>query len=532
MGHGMRTLIAATLLLAFAFLASFSSAWADPPLRFDIKGFQVEGARLIAKERITALLAPYTGREKDFGTVQGAVEALRKAYHDMGFQTVQVVLPEQEVADGIVRITVVETPLERITVRGNRFFDSENVLRSLPDLREGQVPNTVAVSRDLKLSNENPAKRTTLQYQTGERTGEIDAVVEVADEKPWEAGITWDNTGDKQSGTARAGAFFHHANLFNRDQVLTLQYTTSPEYPKDVNIYGLGYTVPFYSLDSSFDFIAAYSDVNSGAVALGSSSLQVSGKGTVLGVRYNQNLPKWGSYEHKLILGLDYRAYQNGVDFEGVPMGNDVTVHPLSLAYAGVATFRKASAGFYFSIARNLSGGWDARDTQEDFTATRDGAPEGYTIYRYGANLTYFFDNDWRIRALVNGQYSADALVPGEQYGIGGLYSVRGFYTRQFADDKGYSATAEVHTPNLGRFIGLAKGDCRLLVFYDAGHVARNDAMPGEVSSETIASTGLGLRFTYGRHLTLSTDWGVVVTPGGSNSHGSSLVQFAASLTF
>ncbi len=481
---------------------------------FDINGYKVEGNTLLSPDKIDSIVAPFTGKGKDFGTVQEALEALEQEYHDRGYTTVQVLLPEQELQNGIILLNVVETRLGRVRINGNRFFDELNIRRSLPGLREGQPPNINDISRSLKLANENPAKKVNLQLQSSDKDNEVDANLQVTDEKPWKASLTFDNTGDANTGRFRIGALFQDANIFNRDHLLTLQYITSSSQPDHVSIYGMGYRIPLYSMGASIDFIGAYSNVDSGTLSVASNNLQVSGKGTTLGLHYNQNLKRIGDYEHKLTLGLDYRAYINNVTFGSIQLGNNVTVHPLSLTYGGTWTLERTNAGFYLGYSRGLPslGGGD-RDTTAFFDKVRAGAPVEYNIFRAGANFLYTFGSDWQARALVNGQYTDDMLVPGEQFGIGGATSVRGFDERFIADDRGIAGSVELYTPDLSRLAGIRTVQCRALVFYDMGYISQINPLPGEVASATISGVGPGVRITDGKHFSVSTDYGFIVQP-------------------
>jgi hemolysin activation/secretion protein len=491
----------------------------DEVPRFDIKSYRVEGNTLISATGLESILSPFTGKGRDFGTVQEALDALEQAYRDHGFSMVAVSLPEQELESGVVLLKVNENRLGKINIEGNRYFDLANIRRSLPALNQGEAPNLNAVSRSLKIANENPAKKISMQLLNSDNENEIDANITVKDESPWKIGFTADNTGEKQTGTLRTGALLQHANVFNRDHLLTLQYITSPEKVDHVSIYSLGYRVPLYSLGSSIDLIGAYSNVDSGTISAANSSMDVSGKGSILGVRYNQNLIRIGNYEHKLILGLDYRAYENNVDFLGNQLGNNVTVHPVSLTYAGTLTMdNKVTAGFSLMGIQNLAGRWDGRDDRENFESARTGAPRGYNIFRYGANLSYVLGADWQARMLVNGQYANDPLVPGEQYGIGGANTVRGFSEREFSNDQGYSGNVEIYTPDLSRLFGVTAFQSRLLMFYDRGYVSRKDPMPGDTVSTQIAGMGSGLRITDGKRFSLSIDCGFVVDPPDENT--------------
>ena len=526
-------LIGIFLLIASVSFAADDSRDAIP--RFDIKSYQVDGNTLIAADKLEAILSPFTGIGKDFGTVQEAIEALEKAYRNRGFTMVAVMLPEQELEKGVVRLKVIENRIGNINIEGNRFFNRENILSSLPGLRQGETPNINAVSRSIKLANENPAKKIELQLKNSDnKENEIDANLTVKDEKPWKAGITADNTGDKQTGRSRMGLLLQHANVFNLDHLLTLQYITSPENLKDVNIYSIGYHAPFYSLGSSIDLIGAHSNVNSGTINVSSdANMNVSGKGTILGLHYNQNLTRIGIYEHKVTLGLDYRAYENDVEFIGFQLGNNVTVHPLSLTYAGTVTFEKVNAGFYLMGIQNLAGSWDGRDEAENFENARTGARRSYNMLRYGLNLVYAPGGDWQARAVFNGQYTNDPLVPGEQYGIGGASSVRGFREREFSNDQGYSGSFEIYSPDLCKLFNVSAFQSRILVFYDRGYVSRKDPLPGETVSTEIAGIGPGLRITDGKRFSLSADCGFVVDPPDENTkRWSNVWHLSASLLF
>lgn len=517
---GMHTrLITVVIFLFFAFNSFAADDGRGVTPRFEIKNYQVEGNTVIAGDELKSILAPFAGKEKDFGTVQEAHETLEKAYRSRGFYMVVVTLPEQEINTGVVRLKVTENRIGKINIEGNRFFDQKNIRDSLPELRQGETPNLDAVSLSLKLANENPAKKVNLQLLKSDKEREVDAKIEVKDERPWKIGISADNTGDQQTGTARLGILLRHANVFNRDHLLTLQYITAPEKIDKVGIYSIGYRVPFYSLGSSIDLIGAYSNVDSGTISAASYDMNVSGKGSILGIRYNQNLTRIGSYEHNLILGLDYRSYDNDIYLQGIQLGNDVTVHPLSLTYAGtLTTDARVTVCFYLTNVQNLPGIWDNRDTSSDFENARAGARRDYNIFRYGANLSYVTGGDWKVRALVNGQYTNDPLVPGEQFGLGGANSVRGFREREIANDRGYSASAEIYTPDLSKLFGIKAVQSRALVFYDTGYVSRLSPLPGETASTEIASVGPGLRITDGKRFSVAADYGLVVNPPDQNT--------------
>jgi hemolysin activation/secretion protein len=499
---------------------------ASPISRFEITRFEVQGNTLLPAALVDSLLAPYAGPDRDFGSVQKALETLEAAYREKGYSIVRVVLPEQELNRGVVHLRVIETKIGKINVEGNKFFDEANIRRSVPGLKEGETPNLNQVAASLKDANENPAKKTTLKLQTGDQDDQVNADLQVIDEKPWNAGISVDNTGVGNTGRNHITALYQNNNIGGIDHVLSMQYTTSLSDPSNVTVLGAGYHVPLYALADSFDFYGSYSNVNSGTVSAGVFNLAVSGKGTVLGARYNHNFARSGDYDSKLIFGLDYKAFQNDVSEAGLPIGNDVTVHPLSITYTGNWSNNSSTVNYYASGLHNIPGGDNG--VGEDFSMARVHASPNYEILRYGASYSYAFPKDWQLRLVLNGQVTDDALVQGEQFGIGGANSVRGFDEREIADDQGRSTSAELYTPNLCNGGAL----CRLLGFYDTGYVTHNDALPGELMRQSIGSIGVGLRLSVDRYFVLQTDFAHVVDGTDATPKGSNRVHFRAVLTY
>ncbi|MGW8270229.1 MAG: POTRA domain-containing protein, partial [Burkholderiales bacterium] len=92
--------------LFLAFHLGLASAQDSP--RFDIRSYVVEGNTLISQPEVEALLKPYTGTQRDFGDIQRALEALQRSYRDRGYSAVRVLIPEQDIRAGQVRLRVIE----------------------------------------------------------------------------------------------------------------------------------------------------------------------------------------------------------------------------------------------------------------------------------------------------------------------------------------------------------------------------------------------------------------------------------------
>ena len=524
---GVLALVCSGLLCGIA-PAAFGQTAPSPAPKFDISRFALTGNTLLPNEEVERIVAPFAGPQKDFGDIQHALEALERAYRDRGYGVVQVILPEQDITQGVVQFRVVQGRIAKVAIEGNKHFDNANVRRSLPTVKEGETPNSKAIARNLQLLAEHPAKQTQVLLRSGAAQDEIDVNVKVTDEKPWRVILSLDNTGTSETGYLRAGVGYQHTNLFNRDHTLTAQYITSPTELNKVSIYGLGYRIPYYGLNSALDLIAGHSDVSSGTVQ---GLFDVSGSGTIFGARWNYYLPKWGELEQKLTGGLDYRAFNNEVIQAGQSLVPDITIHPVSLTYSGVLRAAASELSFYAAGSTNLPGGNDGDDAA--FARSRAGASASYTILRYGANYVRAFAKEWQARAAFNGQYTTDSLVSGEQFGLGGPDSVRGYLLREVANDRGNAAQLEVYTPNLASTVGLPGNyRAKLLGFYDFGSVKRNNALPGEQEGKFIASAGLGVRVGYGKSVSLRLDVAQILKAAGTRQTSDQRISAALAIVF
>ncbi len=485
-------------------------------LKFEIRDYRAEGNTLLDDAAIKRLLAPFTGKNRDFGDVQRALEALQDFYRESGYSGIKITLPEQELERGEVTFKVVESRIARVLVEGNQHFSVNNVRRSVPSLQPGLNPMAREIARSVRVANESPAKQSAVLLRPGSEDSVVDAVIRVADVPPVRYSVSIDNTGNEETGRYRTAFALQHANLFDKDHVLTGQFITSPHNLNDVQVFGVGYRIPLYALGDSIDLIAGYSTVDSGTVQ---NLFNVSGQGAIYAARYNQNLRRIGDVEHRLTYGLDYRAYQNLVTSQGgtfnfVP---DITVHPLSLTYSAQAKFGRRELGLYAAIAQNIPGGNDGTD--DVFKKSRAEATAAYRTWRLGGTFSGIFHKDWQLRIKVDAQLTNDALIAAEQFGLGGAESVRGFNERYSSNDKGYRSNWEIYTPELGTSTGFTTAKLRMLVFYDTGHVMRNFPQPGEPESVSLDSAGFGLRMNYGTNFSVKADYARVRHDGTQQSN-------------
>lgn len=495
--------------------------------RFDIQAYVIEGNSLFEPYELYARVEPFAGRQKDFGDIRRAVQALQEAYRDRGYEAVRVLVPEQDVRDGRVRLRIIEARIGKVRVEGNRFFDDANVRASLPALREGEPPNTRRIGENVQLANENPMRKEHVVLEAAPEEGRVDAVVRVTDDEPWRTTVVFDNTGDGSTGHNRAGIGLLNANFAGLDHVLNLQLITSPTQYEDVLIVGAGYRVPLYGRNAMLDVYGGYSDVDSGTVQ---DLFAVAGSGTIAGARFTQVMPRIGGYEHKVAVGLEYKAFENDVALIGCActLVPDVTTVPLLLTYSGRHEAPGREIAFYATYARNNPYG-DGDASAAAIDAARAGAKARFQVVRVGAAYSRALRGDDILRIALDGQYTRDALVPGEQFGLGGANSVRGFHERATAHDIGHRLSVEMYGPDVGRLIA-PDWRARMLGFIDLGR--GKDQEPLRLPPSGLASIGVGTRATRGKRLSLRLDLALVTDGTAGRDKGERRSHFALAYAF
>ncbi len=466
----------------------------------EVRDFKVEGATLIDSGRLLTALAPWRG-SRSFVELRQAAQAVQRVYSAAGYGAVVAYLGPQAVQDGVVTISVVEGRIGQVTVRGTKRQSVEQIRAALPSLVEGTTPRLRRIDAELQIANENPARQVGVLLGPGAQPGQVEATVNV-DEKPaqrWNAAL--DNSGNPRTGDYRLSAGWQHADLSGRGDVLSVQLQTSPTKTEAVQVISAGYRLPLARWLTAIDLFAAYSNVDGGLTPTTAGNLSFTGKGRIAGARSIWYLPRLGEYDQRLTFGLEYRDYLNTCAISGLPAGacgaagESVAVHPLSIEYAA-QTGGAVTAGFVVSLAHNLALG-GSHGSEANFAAVRQGARRDYTVLRANANVSLPVFEDWALAGRVAMQHSDALLVPGEQFGLGGAASVRGYQEREIAGDRGALVSVELITPKLP-IAADAKTDLRLLAFADAGEVSNRDATPCiELRNRCrLAGAGVGARLS------------------------------------
>lgn len=536
-----------------------ATSQAAAPVQFQVEKFEVSGNTLVADSQVQKALARYTGKQ-DLTGVNNAVDAVKALYQAAGYAAVVVSLPEQTIADGTVRINVIEGKLGQVLVSGQSHFSRDNILASVPSLHPGTTPNLVWVDTEAQLANENPAKNIRVVFQPGMKTGEVDALVSATEQPPQQWTLSADNTGRPSQGTVRSALSYQHANVMDKDHVLKLRLETSLSRPSDNVVTSGSYRVPLYGHPASVEFTASYSNARNRATPTAAGDLNFSGQGTSFGARYQWNVPRSGETRHQFAVGMDMRHYNNtctigNLGSEGCGnAGASVGVRPVTFSYI-------ANNPGLFNAGVHLSGNLlpgGHHGNAAAFEASRPGATARYWVLRGNWQSTHQITEQQSIGVRASAQQTPHALVSAEQFGVGGVGTVRGYQERELVGDQGLAASLE-WTSNLTSVFassqavdkpdaaaaglwqqwfpewGLPSGhSLHGSVFLDAGQVSNRlgtACMPGS-SRCSLAGVGVGLQWAGNRRWLLRTDLARALKAGPTTPNGDTRLHVSYSLVF
>src|SRR5271170_5987001 len=216
----------------------------QPDKIFPVLEYRVEGNTLMSTIDIERAVTPYLGEGKTIKDVEAARQSLEKIYHDHGYQTVLVNIPQQEVSSGVVRLAVVEAPVGQVRITGSRYHSLDVINATVPQLQGGVVPDFNEVQKELAQANHTQDLHVTPVLRASATPGQVDVDLNVQDQLPLHATLEANNRYSANTAHVRLIGQVSYDNLFQSNQSLSIQYQTAPEHPAEAKLWSVSYVIP------------------------------------------------------------------------------------------------------------------------------------------------------------------------------------------------------------------------------------------------------------------------------------------------
>jgi hemolysin activation/secretion protein len=500
---------------------------------------------LLKDEAFLAEMRAYIGKPLTFAGVNEITRTVIQRYRAFDHPVVDVVVPEQDINSGVVQFAVVEPAIGAVRAEGNKYFASETLVDRVR-AKPGDLIVGSRLLQDVAALNENPFRRIDLVYERDKEPGLTDIVLRTEDRFPLRVYGGVDNAGTASLGRERLLAGFNYGNLFGLDQQLSYQFTGSsdliagnpsiPGRPDQARFlaHSVTYTVPLPWGDRLTVF-----GTHAESVPRLADTFNQLGLSDQISFRYGIPLARSESGFHELRIGYDFKSSNNNLEFGGSSVSQGVSeIHQAVFEYSGTVQDRFGTttpvASLFFS-----PGGLSKDNSTLAFQTGgggRAGANARYVYGQIGLDRTTPLpaETSWWAHGVV--QRSDASLLASEQFGVGGVGTVRGYDQYAVEGDNGWLLVNELRSPfyRLAPKLGFASVEDQLqfFTFYDIGHVDSRTFQTGQPQSKTLAGTGVGFRYSVDRYVDLKFDYAFALQPLATATTGSSRFDIALTIGY
>lgn len=385
-----------------------------------VERFEVDASQILSPQDIDGVLAPLRGQTVSLAELQAAVEQINGLYEARRQLTARAVLPTQTVTDGVVRVRLIESRTAAVRIEGNQALAAEHV-RDRLRLSQDALLSVPALEEDLARFNRLNDTQLRANVVAGERFGTTDVEISVSEPKRLRVDAFADNAGRDTTGRMRWGATVRGANLLGISDAAQLTATTT----RGSNSLAASYSLPINRQDTRLDMSASFGEIR--IIDGPFVPLDITGRSRDVTVGLTHPLLTQADRAWSTYARLSDR--QSRSLFSGFEQTHD-TQRVITL---GVAGDRFTDGHSWYTDQQLVIGSHDL------------GGDSGFIYWRGLGNRLDRLGERTQLISRIGAQYSQNRLLPsGEQFQVGGAYSVRGYSEGLLSGRNGYSMSAEI----------------------------------------------------------------------------------------
>ncbi|WP_254564658.1 filamentous hemagglutinin N-terminal domain-containing protein [Oscillatoria sp. HE19RPO] len=475
-----------------------------------VERFEAIGSTVFTPEQLAAVTQPFLQQPLTFDRLLEARSAIAQLYLNAGYLTSGAYIPPQIVQNGAVTIQVVEGQLEDIAVRTNGRLNESYIQQRLERIISEPVhPERVLTALQLLQLDEN-IETISAELSPGVRPGTNLLTVTVQEKPLLGTQVSLDNNRAPSVGSFRQTVQTNFSNLLGLGDVATVAYS----HTDGSNTWDIIYGIPLNSRNGTLNFY--YGRGDSKIVEAPFNELEIEADSQVYEIAYRQ--PFQSIQKKARENGEDEYVFQEfalgftasrrnsqtsllGVDFPLSPGANEEGQTRISaLRFFQEWTQREDKQVFAARSQLSLGVGWF------DATVNNSEPDSRFLAWRGQAQWVRRVTDNSLLLVRGDLQLSPNALLPFEQFGLGGQDRMRGYRQDALLTDNGALASVELRLP-----IPVVSGGGRLVQFapfLDAGVGWNSDDRPNP-EQNALLSAGVGLRMQFGNRLTARVDWGI-----------------------
>jgi hemolysin activation/secretion protein len=448
-----------------------------------------------------------------FSQLLQAASKITALYIKEGYGTSGAYIPAQDIKDGIIKIQIVEGSLQEIRIgrKGDSTnYLNDNYIRSRIALATAKPLNLKNLQEALQLLGLNPLiKSVSAELSAGTKPGTNLLRVLIEEENRDKGKIIVDNSRNPSVGTFRRGIERRRSNLTGIGDSLNLAY----ENTDGSNAIDISYTVPINPRNGSISL--SYGNTNSNIVEPPFNDLDIDANSSNLELSLRQPIVQNANdkFIQEIALGLTFSHRESNTSISDVnfpiSLGADAQGNTRISALRFFQDWTKSSLKEVFSAKSQFSlglGVFDAtinnKEPDSRFFAWRGQFFWLRSLSRESENQK--LSPKLLIKSDV--QLANRALLPLEQFTLGGIYSVRGYRQDAIFSDNGIFASADFQLPIYSN--NNQKNILQLIPFIDIG-TTWNSSNIRDSTTNTLASLGLGVEWKMDNKFSARLDYGI-----------------------
>ncbi|NGX55949.1 MAG: Heme/hemopexin transporter protein HuxB [Candidatus Anoxychlamydiales bacterium] len=454
------------------------------------------------QDELTNQLSKYLNQKVTINLLKEIKSVITEHYRNNNYPLVGVKMPAgQNITNGEVYFVISLAKLGNVNIENNKYFSTSYMLDQI-SLNKGEVIDTNLILKDLEWFNDNPFRNVNVVYSPSDKLSETDITFHVEDITPYRVYAGYENTGNAVAGESRFFAGLNLGNVFKLDQQLNFQFTTAKDPQKWLGVSGT-YIIPF-PWHHLIKVLGSYSRVQPGVEEF----QNLKGTGYYIGARYEIQLKPYKKYSHDFIFGYDFKTTNNFLTYaDNLIFNNDIDVSEFLLKYQGILDDSLGSTSFELYLYLS-PGNMTSDNNKKSYALERAGAKPNYAYLVLDIErITRLF---FKMSLVTNflGQVSSGKLLLSEQLSLGGYITIRGYMENEIAGDKGILFKNELRLPPIKFGRNRLENEIQFLGFLDYGVAEDVDKSLLDKKSQSLLSTGPGLRYRIGSNLTFRLDYG------------------------
>lgn len=468
-----------------------------PGVHFVLKGVRIGKSHFLKPAELAAIYRPYIGQSVRFSDLQKIVEKIDALYRAKGVVTARAVLPPQRIANGIVRIDLVEGKIGTVEIKGNTVTRSVYIRKRI-DAVPGQVVDAKKIENELIYFNRTNQTQLHASLKPGASFGLTNILLRATDPAAAQIEIFGDNEGVASTGADEGGIYIRDNKILGLGDDLEIYAVRSAGSTTGNAIYNI--PVNRWGGTAGVSFARGQIKIVSGAA----QPLEITGSSWTGAFNFVQ--PFFVTDQWKLAAALEFARDTSYSEIAGTSLGTTV-VNKTSLGIRAQYIAPTTYSLFTLSMTPERAYGAGRLGSATVYNGTYSlvqRLPKPLARYSVALKSSWQYANRW-------------AIAPAEQFSIGGANSVRGYAQGLLSGSSGYYLQLELHRSFPHHVDGF--------LFTDNGGVYNTSPR-----WQVITGIGAGFSWTW-RHLTTSLAGGYAVdrtTP----SQGSYQVNLRVALNF